>query len=78
MNGLRDYRVLSLFTKHISHFNIFYCVVIVFFYNRVRVHSLVVNCHTISPSKLKLNTPQCINISRKTKTRSISNDISVK
>ena len=31
MNGLRDYRVLSLFTKHISHFNIFYCVVIVFF-----------------------------------------------
>ena len=32
MNGLRDYRVLSLFTKHISHFNIFFIVLLSFLF----------------------------------------------
>ena len=32
MNGLRDYRVLSLFTKHISHLNIFVIVLLSFLF----------------------------------------------
>ena len=52
MNGLRDYRVLSLFTKHISHFNIFFIVLLSFLFFTIGF-VYILNCHTVSRSKIK-------------------------